>query len=110
MFKAKKCELSENNVNVASDPKTQNCFFNTIQTVNLDIINPWSVTFSSTLDSSQMLEFEVNNDINLNISLYQGDTTKLNVDLIVNSKNKTLIGGGGIDGAIHKAAGAGLLD
>ena len=40
----KKCDLSENNINVASDPKVQNCFFNTIQPVSLEIIKPWSVT------------------------------------------------------------------
>ena len=56
------------------------------------------------------LEFEVNNDINSKVSLCQGDITKLNVDAIVNSVNKTLIGGGGIGGAIHEAAGPGFQD
>ena len=56
------------------------------------------------------LEFEVNNDINSKVSLFQGDITKLNVDAVVNSMNKTPIGGRGIAGAIHKAAGIGLLD
>ena len=37
---ANKCGLSENNVNVAIGPKVQNCFFNTIQPVTLDIIKP----------------------------------------------------------------------
>ena len=36
---AKKCDLSENNVNVASDPNLQKYFFNTIQTVRLDILS-----------------------------------------------------------------------
>ena len=58
----------------------------------------------------QKLEFEVNNDINSKISFCQGGVTKLNVDPIVNSVNKALIVGGGIDGAIHEAAGLGLLD
>ena len=44
------------------------------------------------------------------MSLCQGDITKLNVDVIVNSVNKTLIGGRGIDGAIHEAVGPGLID
>ena len=48
---AKKFDLSENNVNVASGPKVQNVFFNTIQPVSLDIIKSWSVTCPSTVES-----------------------------------------------------------
>ena len=100
MFKGtvKKCQLNENNVNVAIDPKVQNYFFNTVGPVSLDIIKSWSVTYPCTLESLQKLEFEVNNDINSKVSLCQGDITKLKVDAIANSVNKT---GGGIDGAIH---------
>ena len=77
-----KSGFTENKVNVASDPKVQNC--------------------SSILESLQKLGFEVNNDINVKASLCQGEITKLNIDVIVNSVNKTLTVVGGIDGAIHK--------